>query len=190
MEVDREYNACKALDPQIDSKDDVYHNSPDYEINEQELQTQMWLGGLHGCNEWAGGTRRSGFSGGLLWTGADGADSWADRANSIILGGIQDWADWSGRGRLADAADAAEYGILDGVDWGEQANAADAADYRILDVANGGGLGRMGQMGRTGWKGGRMGWTGADGADGVEWRTGRTRADRAEGGVMVELGGA
>ena len=56
MEVDREYNACKALDPQIDNEDDVQHSSPHYEINEQELQTQMWLGGLHGCNDWAGRT--------------------------------------------------------------------------------------------------------------------------------------
>ena len=39
MEVDREYNACKALDPQIDNEDDVHHSSPDYEINEQEIQT-------------------------------------------------------------------------------------------------------------------------------------------------------
>ena len=54
MEVDREYNACKALDPQIDNEDDIHHSSPDYEIIEQELQTQMWLGGLHGCIEWAG----------------------------------------------------------------------------------------------------------------------------------------
>ena len=37
MEVDREYNACKALDPHIDNEDDVHHSSPDYEINEQEL---------------------------------------------------------------------------------------------------------------------------------------------------------
>ena len=28
MEVDREYNACKALDPQIDNEDDVHHSSP------------------------------------------------------------------------------------------------------------------------------------------------------------------
>ena len=28
MEVDREYNACKALDPQIDNEDDVQHSSP------------------------------------------------------------------------------------------------------------------------------------------------------------------
>ena len=34
MEVDREYNACKTLDPQIDNEDDVHHSSPDYEINE------------------------------------------------------------------------------------------------------------------------------------------------------------
>ena len=66
IEVDRKYNACKALDLQIDNEDDVHHNSPDYEINEREIQTQMWLGG---CNEWAGRTGRSGFSGGLLWTG-------------------------------------------------------------------------------------------------------------------------
>ena len=72
MEEDREYNACKALDPQIDNEDDVHHSSPDYEINEQEIQKQMWLGGLHGCNEWAGRTGRSGFSGGLLWTGRTG----------------------------------------------------------------------------------------------------------------------
>ena len=70
-QVDKEYNACKALDPQINNEDDVHHNSPDYEINEQELQTQMWLGGLHGCNEWVGRT------------GAYGADG----------------ADWGGRGR-------------------------------------------------------------------------------------------
>ena len=125
MEVDREYNACKALDPQIDNEDDVHHSSPDYEINEQELQTQMWLGGLHGCNDWAGQTGRSGFSGGLLWMGRtseredaaeygslDGADSgglgrtgWTQRTTES----------WTGRTReLADAADAADYGILDG----------------------------------------------------------------------------
>ena len=72
MEVDREYNACKALDPQIDNEDDIHHSSLDYEINERELQTQMWLRGLHGCNEWAGRTGRSGFNGGLLWTGRMG----------------------------------------------------------------------------------------------------------------------
>ena len=72
MEVGREYNACKALDPQIDYEDDIHHSSSDYEINEQELQMQMWLGGLYGCNEWAGRTGRLGFSGGLLWTGRTG----------------------------------------------------------------------------------------------------------------------
>ena len=61
MEVDREYNVCKALDPQIDNEDDVQHSSPHYEINEQELQTQMGLGGLHGCNDWAGRTGGSGL---------------------------------------------------------------------------------------------------------------------------------
>ena len=94
MQVDREYNACKALDPQIDNEDDVHHSSPDYEINEQELQTQMWLGGLHGCNEWAGRT------------GADGADAadyrivgradWGRRGGLGRTGGTG--ADWGGRG--------------------------------------------------------------------------------------------
>ena len=51
MEVGREYNACKALDSQIDNEDDIHHSSLDYEINDRELQTQMWLEGLHGCNE-------------------------------------------------------------------------------------------------------------------------------------------
>ena len=78
MQVDREYNACKALDPQIDNEDDVHHSSLDYEINEQELQTQMWLGGLHGCNEWAGRTgadEADGAEGGILgraWRGVRG----------------------------------------------------------------------------------------------------------------------
>ena len=83
MQVDREYNACKALDPQIDNEDDVHHSSPDYEINEQELQTQMWLGGLHGCNEWVGRT------GGL----ADAADA----VDYGIVGGV-DWGGQGGRG--------------------------------------------------------------------------------------------
>ena len=86
MQVDREYNACKALDPQIDNEDDVHRSSPDYEINEQELQTQMWLGGLHGCNEWAG------------WTRADGADA-ADAADYGIVSGA-DWGRRGGRGGL------------------------------------------------------------------------------------------
>ena len=37
MEEDREYNACKALDPQIDNEDDVHYSSTDYEINEREI---------------------------------------------------------------------------------------------------------------------------------------------------------
>ena len=37
MEEDREYNAYKALDSQIDNEDDVYHNSTNYEINEREI---------------------------------------------------------------------------------------------------------------------------------------------------------
>ena len=37
MEEDREYNACKAMDPQIDNEDDVHHNSTDYKINERGI---------------------------------------------------------------------------------------------------------------------------------------------------------
>ena len=143
MQVDREYNACKALDPQIDNEDDVHHSSPYYETNEQELQTQMWLGGLHGCNEWAGRTRadgagwgiggRSGLRnrgrGGLRQTGRIGADG----------------ADWDGLGRTGrtgrtgvDEADGAEGGVLDRAWRGVR-----------------GGLGSLGRacqrIGRTGW---------------------------------------
>ena len=66
IEEDREYNACKALDPQIDNEDDVHHSSPNYEINEREIQKQMWLRGLHGCNEWAGRIGRLGWGGGFI----------------------------------------------------------------------------------------------------------------------------
>ena len=72
MEVDREYNACKALDPQIDSEDDVQHSSRHYEVNEQELQTQMGLEGLHGCNDWAGRTGRLGLVAALYGRGGLG----------------------------------------------------------------------------------------------------------------------
>ena len=113
MQVDREYNACKALDPQIDNEDDVHHSSPDYEINEQELQTQMWLGGLHGCNEWAGRTGadgadwgtggRSGLRnrgrGGLGQTGQTGAD----RADWGGRGGLERTCGWGGGGRIGSS---------------------------------------------------------------------------------------
>ena len=96
MEVDREYNACKALDPQIDNEDDVQHSSPHYEINEQELQTQMGLGGLYGCNDWAGRTGRSGLVAALYGRGglADGRVRKPGRAGLGRTG-----ADWGGLGR-------------------------------------------------------------------------------------------
>ena len=91
MEEDREYNACKALDPQIDNEDDIQHSSPHYEINEQELQTQMGLGGLYGCNDWAGRTGRSGLVAALYGRGGYGS---------------LDGPDWGGLGRTrADEAD-------------------------------------------------------------------------------------
>ena len=86
---------------------------------------QIWLGGLHGCNDWAGRTGSLGFSGGLLWTG-----------------------------RTGRRADAAEYGSLDGSDWADGADwriggLADATDYGILNGANCGKRGGLGQAGRT-----------------------------------------
>ena len=84
---------------------------------------QMWLGGLYGCNDWTGRTGRSGFSGGLLWTG-----------------------------RIGGQADAAEYGSLDGADWGTG--------------------GRSGRSGLRNPERGRLERVGADGAD---WRTQRTQ---------------
>ena len=133
MEEDREYNACKALDSQIDTEDDVHHSSPDYEINEREIQMQMWLGGLHGCNEWAGRTGRSGFGGGLIWTGRIGRNT--------SLGGlgrtgqiVEQMGRTGGRGGLHHTR---RGGLADGADWG----------------------GRDGQLGRRGGRGGggRMG---------------------------------
>ena len=114
IKEDREYNACKALDPQIGNENDVHHSSPDYESNEREIQKQMWLGGLHGCNEWARRTGRSGFSGGLIWNGRTGKNTrlgglgqtgltvgWIGRMGADRRtggwGGIQDWVEyWTG----------------------------------------------------------------------------------------------
>ena len=66
------------------------------------------------------------------WTGADGADSRADGADSIILDEA-DWADYkTGRTRADGAdwwigglADGADYGILDGADWGGRGGLVD-----------------------------------------------------------------
>ena len=101
MQVDRKYNACKALDPQIDNEDDVHHSSPNYEINEQELQTQMWLGGLHGCNEWTGRTGADWGGRGRLADGADGAEGGVlDQAWRGVKGGLGSLGracQWTGR---------------------------------------------------------------------------------------------
>ena len=155
----------------------------------------MWLGGLHGCNEWAGQTGRSGFSGGLLWTGADRADSrqigqtpsyWAEYRTGWTGADGVDWQTDGrsgvrnpGRGGLGQTGwlggleDAADYGILDGVDWGGRGG--------LVDGRTGG----RGGLRNPGWGGvGRTGRTGADGADGAEWRTRRTGADEAEGSVL------
>ena len=182
MEVDREYNACKALDPQIDNEDDVQHSSRHYEINEQELQTQMGLGGLHGCNEWAGRTGRSGLvaalygrggladervrkpgRGGLGRTGADwgGLGDWRTGGR----GGLQN----PGRGGLGQTGRVG----ADGADWGTggQADAAAWTGRTAADGADWDGRGRVGRMG-------------ADGPVRQTGRTGADEADGAEGGVL------
>ena len=113
MEEDREYNACKALDPQIDNEDDVNHSSPDYEINEREIQKQEdYMDAMSGRGElgdrdlvvdFYGPGGRAEYRTGR--TRADGADS-------IILNGA-DWAEYrTGRTR-ADGADSP----ADGADW-------------------------------------------------------------------------
>ena len=78
-----------------------------------------------------------------------------------------DWANGRNTGvtglgrtqRTGGRTDAAEYGILDGADWGGLgwtgwtrglADAVDAADYGILDGAGWGGRGGLGRTGRTG----------------------------------------
>ena len=43
MEGDRECNACKALGPQIDNKDDVHQSSIDYQINQREINKENGL---------------------------------------------------------------------------------------------------------------------------------------------------
>ena len=123
MEVDREYNACKALDPQIDNEDDVQHSSPHYEINEQELQTQMGLGGLYGCNDWAGRTGRSGLVAALYGRGglADGRVRKPGRAGLGWIGAHgADRADSGGRGRTGAFHRTGRIGAdgADGADWG------------------------------------------------------------------------
>ena len=86
-------------------------------------------------------------------TRADGADSQADMADgadgvdSIILGGIQDWG---------GQADAADYRILDGADWGGRGRLADWQTGRTMESwtrQTGGGRGGLGWT--SGWGKGR-----------------------------------
>ena len=189
MEVDREYNACKALDPQIDNEDDVQHSSRHYEINEQELQTQMGLGGLHGCNDWARRTGRSGLVAALYGRGGL-ADGWIRKSGR---GGLQN----PGRGGLgqtrrvgpdgADGADLGGRGRLE--DW----RLANAAAWIGRTAANGADWGKRGKVGRTGADGqsagrGGQGELGQMRPAAADWgglgRTGR------RGAYWVELGGA
>ena len=170
MEVDREYNACKALDPQIDNEDDVQHSSRQYEINEQELQPQMELGGLHGCNDWAGRTGRSGLvaalygRGGLAdgrvrkpgrgrlgQTGADGADGggpggWGGLQRTGRTGGLADAAAWTGR----TAANGADWGGRGGVGWTGADGPVRRTGRTGADGADWGGRGGRGGGGRIG----------------------------------------
>ena len=119
----------------------------------------MWLGGLHGCNDWVGRTGRSGFSGGLLWTG-----------------------------RTSGQTHAAEYGSLDGADWGglgdwrmqrTQRTTESWTRWTGANKAGWGGLGRVGVDGanRADWGGrggrGRIGLS----LEGRKRRTGKPGAD-------------
>ena len=198
MEVDREYNACKALDPQIDNEDDVQHSSRHYEINEQELQPQMGLGGLHGCNDWAGRTGRSGLVAALYGRGglADG------RVRKPGQGGLgRTEADWGGRGGLGDWWTSGRGGLQncgqgglgqtgrvgpDGADLGGRGGLGDWRTQRTQRPGRGG----LRQTERIeadgaesdGW--GRMGQSAGRGG------LGRTRRTRQRGVYWVELGGA
>ena len=53
MEEDslREYNACKALDLQIDNEDDVYTVVLTMKLMSEKYRKQMWLVGLQSNNE-------------------------------------------------------------------------------------------------------------------------------------------
>ena len=117
-----------------------------------------------------------------------------DGADSIVLGGIQDsanWADWGGKAdwRTGGLADVAEYGILDGADWsglgptGRTQRTTESWTGRTgVDGADWGGQGGLERTGRTGRTGlGRMGRSGERG--GLGW-TERIRANEAEGGVL------
>ena len=117
----------------------------------------MWLGGLHGCNDWAGRTGRSGFSGGLLWTGRTSEVRKPGRSGLGRTGGLRDWRmqwtteSWTRR----TGADGAGWGRLERTGRTKGlADAADAADYRILDGAD---CGRRGGLRNRGW-GGWGGW--------------------------------
>ena len=189
MEVDRKYNACKALDPQIDNEDDVQHSSRHYEINEQELQTQMRLGGLHGCNDWAGRTGRSGLVAALYGRGglADGQVRKPGRGGLGRTGGLADrrtgriiesWtgrtgtdgAGWAGRGGRGGRGRTGRT-WADGADWGTGGRSG-RSSLDGADCGRRGGLGRMGQ-------------SRADGGG-----LGRTRRTGRRGAYWVELGGA
>ena len=126
----------------------------------------MWLGGLHGCNDWVGRTGRLGFSGGLLWTGRTGGRADAAEYGSLDeadWGGLGDWRtqrmqrtmeSWTGRTRAVGADWGGRGGLAE---WrtGGLADAADAGDYGILDGADCGRRERIGsslegRKGRTG----------------------------------------
>ena len=174
MEVDREYNACKALDPQIDNEDDVQHSSRHYEINEQELQMQMGLGGLHGCNDWARRTGRSGLVAALYGQGglADGRVRKPGRGGLGRMGrtgGLADrrtgWTTESWTGQTGRTGRMRQMGRT----W------ADAAAWMGRTAADGADWGGQGRLWRTGANWGGLGRTGRTGAD---------EADGAEGGVL------
>ena len=91
-------------------------------------------------------------------TGADGADSWEDNVDWQT--GRTGWTllYWMGRtGRTSGLADAADYGILDGADWGGLVDWLTSKRGGLWNPGRGG----LGRTGRTG----RRGANGADCAD-------------------------
>ena len=153
----------------------------------------MGLGGLHGCNDWARQTGRSGLVAALYGRGglADG------RVRKPGRGGLGDWRTGGrgglqnpGRGRLGQTGrvglDRADRGRLE--DWRTQRT----------QRAGRGGLQKTGRIGvdRGGWASplgrGGLGRTSAGleqtGLAAADWgglgRKGRTETDEADGGIL------
>ena len=139
----------------------------------------MGLGGLHGCNDWAGRTGRLELVVALYGRGGL-ADGRVRKPRRGRLGGWRTTESWTGQ-TGADEAGWAERGGRGGRGrtgrtgrTGGLADATDAAAWTgrtAVDEADWGGRGGVG-------------WTGADGPVRRMGRTGADEADGVEGGVL------